>query len=249
MYALRVGGGDLRRLTRFPSNAKRGDVSPDGRLVLFDGGSQRGGSASDFDVQVMHVDGGGRRTLAGTSSRELDARFSPDGRWVSYTKESPTSTGTAIWITRLDGKARRRLGSGASARWSPDSRHLVFSRSDGIQTDLYTMSVGGGQVSRLTHTRESEEPGGWSPDGRRILFTRLGPSADVYVMDANGRNVHRLTSSAGEELAGDWSPDGRWIAFTRNSRAYVMRADGTDARRVSRNGLDLEVTAWVRSVR
>ena len=47
----------------------------------------------------------------------------------------------------------------------------------------------------------------WSPDGRRIAFTREG---SVYVMRSDGTRVRQLT--AGAEPS--WSPDGRRIAFS-----------------------------------
>jgi dipeptidyl aminopeptidase/acylaminoacyl peptidase len=248
VYAIRADGSGLRRLTRFAANAKRGDVSPNGRIVVFDGGPQQGGSTADFDVQVIRVDGRGRHTIAGTPSREIDARFSPDGRWITYTKES-TRAVSSVWVTTLDGRNRRRLGSGGSARWSPDGRHLFFARSDGGQLDLYTMSSNGTHVSRLTRTIENEEPAAWSPDGRQLLFTRDGSSSGIYVMAVGSRRVRRLTASGQGEIAGAWSPDGSWIAFTRRSRVFAMRSDGTHSRQLSTNAIDLEATAWVRTVR
>jgi Tol biopolymer transport system component len=245
---MRADGSRLRRLAGFTSNAKRGDVSPDGRLVLFDGGPQLGGSQGDFDVQVMGIDGNGRRTVAGTPSREIDARFSPDGRWISYTEESLKRATASIWIATLQGTERRRLTSGFSARWSPDGRRLFFARGAGLETDLYTMSVDGGRVSRLTRTPGTETPAAWSPDGRLLLFTRQGVRSGIYVMNPDGRHVRRL-ASGDDAVAGAWSPDGRWIAFAKHHRIFAMHTDGTGARQVLRNRLDVaEVTSWVRAV-
>jgi Tol biopolymer transport system component len=62
----------------------------------------------------------------------------------------------------------------------------------------------------------------WSPDGRRIAFTRWltpgwrGPSeTDIFVADADGSNVRRLTRS---KRADDpvWSPDGETIVFSQD---------------------------------
>jgi Tol biopolymer transport system component len=59
----------------------------------------------------------------------------------------------------------------------------------------------------------------WSPDGRRIAFTRCrGENCSqgaVYVVDADGRNEHLLVSAA---LVAGWMPDGRHL--------LVDRADG-----------------------
>jgi len=88
---------------------------------------------------------------------------------------------------------------------------------------------------------ESPSAGSWSPDGRKILFTRwpIGGFGDVFVMDVADRRVRRLTSSTGEDGDASWSPDGTQIVFgsTRdgNAEVYVMDADGSHQRNLTRN--------------
>ena len=52
----------------------------------------------------------------------------------------------------------------------------------------------------------------WSPDGRRIAFTRSG---DIYSIDSDGRAARRLTADARAECCASWSPDSRRLAFER----------------------------------
>jgi TolB protein len=105
--------------------------------------------------------------------------------------------------------------------------------------------------AHLTDTPELEQPVGWSPDGRRVLFTRFdanGPGADVWVVDATGRNERRLTRGSAQDVAAAWSPDGRQILFTSDrdgrEQVYVMRVDGTRQRNVSRSGFADTATSW-----
>jgi Tol biopolymer transport system component len=90
--------------------------------------------------------------------------------------------------------------------------------------------------------------GAWSPDGQRIMFER---GSGIYVVNApDGSGGRRLTR--GHDLGAAWSPDGRKIAFTRTHcmtgaavcgqdvlifELYVMNADGSGLRRLTRGGL------------
>jgi len=57
-------------------------------------------------------------------------------------------------------------------------------------------------------------------------------------MDASGRGVRQLTRNRQQDLTPHWSPDGRLIAFASDRarrgepEIWVMRADGTNARRL-----------------
>ena len=94
-------------------------------------------------------------------------------------------------------------------------------------------SDGSGLV-RLTEGPSDDQPA-WSPDGKRIAFTRTdAQSSDIYVMNADGSDIVRRTSG-GYNADPAWSPDGKHIAFSAladgSSNVYVMSADsdGTPA--------------------
>jgi dipeptidyl aminopeptidase/acylaminoacyl peptidase len=109
----------------------------------------------------------------------------------------------------------------------------------------------------LLRTGDERYPS-YSPDGTQIAFRGdldlAEPSGDeeIYVMDADGTNVRQLTSNADFDSAPSWSPDGKRILFERapagtftpgteaqEKDVYVMRADGTDVRRLTDSpGLD-----------
>jgi TolB protein len=83
----------------------------------------------------------------------------------------------------------------------------------------------------------------WSRDGRRLVFDTddlvdpKKPSAvAVVVARADGSHRHVIARNASQPV---WSPDGRKVAFVRwmsksNSEIYVMNADGTSQRRLTR---------------
>ena len=85
----------------------------------------------------------------------------------------------------------------------------------------------------------------WSPDGRRIAFVSRRDGKALYVMNADGsglRIVARVDSLAkpawspdGRRVGFDaWSPDGRSIAFLQSNKLYVVNADGSGRRTLTR---------------
>ena len=131
------------------------------------------------------------------------------------------------------------------------------SRRDG-NLDIYLVNPDGSNLQRLTKGKEAWEPD-WSPDRSKILFTSTlqGGEEEVYVMDADGSNVRRLTHTPGEgtsSWSADWSPDGKQIVFQSNRDGspegwdgydlYVMDADGSNVRRLTREHRSDGTPAW-----
>ncbi len=240
LWAVRPDGSGRHRIAPNHQNAKRPALSPDRRWIAFDGAPPGTPPLIQFHVQLVRVDGTGLRTLAGHGNRqwELDAQWSPNGRLVSFDRmpAGPDWRHSRVWVIRPDGTGAHPVGRGTWARWSPDGTKLVLSattpNSDG---DLFVMNADGTGRHRLLATPENEQPAAWSPDGKRILFTRFGSEgADVYVMDAGGTNVRRLTRARGDDVAATWSPDGSKILFTSDrsglTQLYVMDPDGCNQR-------------------
>src|SRR5438093_11688203 len=106
-----------------------------------------------------------------------------------------------------------------------DSEGIWTMRPDGSFRRPLVRRAGAGQAS-------------WSPDGRRIAFTRRYADASaIFTARANGSHMRRAISSAS---APAWAPDGRRIAFLRvivhgtiavDVAVWVARVDGKDQRR------------------
>jgi TolB protein len=240
VFVMNADGSNQRRLTNLFS-AKRGDFSPDGRKLVFDGRAYE--TLDDFDIFVMNADGTDVTRLTRGPERDTQAAWSPDGRLVSFVRDK--SQGSAIpslWIIGAEGSGAHRVARGGSAAWSPDDKRLAVG---GL--GLRIMNVDG------THARAifagETEVAAWSRDGRRILFTSFRDgNPEVYVMRASGKGVRRLTRNSADDYAADFSPDGRKILFSSKRtgylQVYVMNLDGSGVRNISRSQSSDWATSW-----
>lgn len=96
------------------------------------------------------------------------------------------------------------------------------------------MNANGSGKRRLTRNSFADAAPSWAPDGRRIVFRSIRPSAtggvpssDIYVMNADGSG--QVPLATGDDPV--FSPDGTKIAFvsfrTGPGEIAVMNADGS----------------------
>ena len=104
------------------------DVSPDGRTLAYFERPDRG----SFDLWALPLSGDGkpRRLLEGPSLGD-DARFSPDGRFISIiSAESGRPEAYVIPYPGPGVKTRVSTGGAAVVRWSRDGRELLYLSSE-----------------------------------------------------------------------------------------------------------------------
>jgi Tol biopolymer transport system component len=200
--------------------------SPDGRRIAFGGniGAVRANAVEQAEIFVMNANGGDVRR-----------------------------------VTRVtDGKEPFSLDVRGPA-WSPDGKQLVFEVENLKNADppnrraLYIVNADGSGLRQLTpwSLNAGDNPD-WSPDGKLILFRTVSISnrhhGNLHTIRPDGTGLRRLTSYPAPKtvLSPTFSPDGRWIAFSRFTdgpypAVYVMRADGTDVRRVTRDAAIYEL--------
>jgi Tol biopolymer transport system component len=118
----------------------------------------------------------------------------------------------------------------------------------------------GSDARRLTSSLATTDPA-WSPDGRRVAFTRnedvgestLFTSDDVFVMDSDGSDVRPVVSNRDGRSFGQpaWSPDGSHIAFvdgesvssavpSRLGRLTVVDVEGSGAHPITDGSTDAD---------
>jgi Tol biopolymer transport system component len=125
---------------------------------------------------------------------------------------------------------------------------------------LFVVPADGGTARQITSgewnvgVRFDGQPGAvrwdWTPDGRTIVFEGLMDAdndmryrdSDILAVDVASGRIRKLTNERGSWGDPVVSPNGEWIAYsgfpqTRNtyktSELFVMRADGSSARKIS----------------
>jgi len=111
-----------------------------------------------------------------------DLHFSPDGSRLVFVVSSYRWDASPR-LRLLDiatGKVRDLSPTGTAERapqWSADGRRLAFLSNRGGRTQVYTMSVDGGEPIALTHCKFGVQRYRWSPDARSIAFLAKDDSA------------------------------------------------------------------------
>jgi TolB protein len=194
----------------------------------------------DTQIYVVNPDGTGQRLVQGpTDTGECPSWF-PDGSLIAT---CGSALGNGSTFINPDTGAARIVDPGYPGLFnpctdpSPDGTLLLcetFS-DDGSQNGIHTVRTSdGGGLTQVTSSPGGDDiPGGWSPNGKRIVFLRTTVNA-LFVVNINGTGLKQITP-AGLDLSsfGSWSPQGNEIVFSQHvtpdvhSSIWVVHADGT----------------------
>jgi TolB protein len=153
IYVTGIDGDSPLRLTRSRGVESSPTWSPNGSEIIYSS-DQRGNP----QLYRISAGGGSGRLLPTGFGYNTQANWSPDGRKVAFNVRS--GGGFQVAILDLDsGSKHVAIGEGQSPVWGPDSRHIIFSRGDGLYmfdtvTARETRLVGDlGRISEPTWSR------------------------------------------------------------------------------------------------
>lgn len=180
---------------------------------------------SSFDLFRLRIDGSAIEQLTRTAEDDYDVGVAEDGSriaWVRVQGRTPFFRKTEIWVANADGTAPVRVFDGGPT----SGRHGGF-------------PLGGYDPE-------------FSPDGRRVLFSRVNPdydnfgmgAQDLWTVDADGANLRALHPPTGAlRMIPDWQDDR--VLFTEFDQfgQYVglatMKPDASDVYRLDAGLRDL----------
>ena len=163
-----------RRLTNDKGLTEGAAISADGRLVAY--ASDRA-DASNLDIWVQQVDGGGLVRLTSDPADDYDPDFSPDGTQIAFRSDRKDE---GIYVAPpLGGEARLLIPEGRRPRYSPDGRFLMYWTGIAYPNDvrgssdtkIWVQPASGGKATQIgPGCYLYEQTPVWSPDSTRILF-------------------------------------------------------------------------------
>lgn len=202
--------------TNYPSAGN--SVSPDGKLVVFSGGTATVGP----NIYTIPVEGGKPEQI--TSGGAFPC-WSPDGKWIAYLAletVSPEKRIPAIFMIPREGGEAQKITSqsdnvtGGAIDWSPDGKSIAyFSKKEGAsEGSLNLVPVDGGEAREICPVQDvsGHSDVSWSPDGQKIAFVS---KSKIWVVPADGGEPVEVKTDVDAWISKlDWSPDGRKIAFS-----------------------------------
>lgn len=194
LFAARIDGQEMQRLTNTPGYDAEATVSPDGKTIIWT--SVRDG---DLDIYAMDLDGSHHRRLTDDVGYDGGAFFSPDSKRIVYRASHPTDPAEIahykellgqrlvepgqleLFIMNADGSGKRQVTSNGASNFSPffhpDGKRIVFSsnietRGEGGRPSFHLYLVGddGTGLERLTFEGEFNSFPMFSPDGKRVVW-------------------------------------------------------------------------------
>jgi dipeptidyl aminopeptidase/acylaminoacyl peptidase len=196
--------------------------SPDGKWVSYmlttvDSVKDRRSSS----IWMVSSDGSQDLQVTNSPEGESKARWSPDGKYLSFLSSRQESKGSQVWLMDRRGGEGKRLtelkGGVNDYAWSPDGKKILLTLTDQEPDDTSKAKTARPFViDRYQYKQDIE--------GYRYkkLYTHL------YLFDITTKKIDTLTKGTYNEGSAVWSPDGQSIAFVSNRTPDPDKNENSD---------------------
>jgi Tol biopolymer transport system component/DNA-binding winged helix-turn-helix (wHTH) protein len=200
-----------------------------------------------WDLMQTSVNGGAAQRIPTPfrNARILDV--SPDHTQFLLGSFDQRGADMQIWAMPAQGGPPARIGDivAAEALWTPDGKGIVYASGPNI----LEADTNGGNKKVLANVPKANFWFSWSPDGKKLRFTRVEvdrPASSIWEMDRDGMNLHRVALRQDQQVAvccGSWVLGGRYFVFSSSkdglSGLWAYREESNAWRRSPRGPFQL----------
>src|SRR5437667_529297 len=226
-FAVALSGQTARRplklddLARF-RNVSDPQISPDGQWVAYTvSTTDPREDKSNTHIWMVGYDGKNDRQITFSNDSENSPRWSPDGKFLSFTSSRPGKSGvrgSQVWLLDRSGGEAYQLtelkGRLQGYEWSPDSQRLALligdpdpDAPDPAATPTPGVPPKPPKPIVIDRYRYKQDVQGYLLSGRHTY---------IYLYDIATKKLDRLTKSKWDESSPSWSPDSALLAFMSN---------------------------------
>jgi len=201
---------DRRVVYCAPEHFEAPNWSRDGKYLLFN---------KEGKIYKIPVEGGTPELINTDFAVKCnnDHGISPDGTQLAISDQSNEDNKSRIYILPIEGGTPKQITELAPSYWhgwSPDGKTLAYCAERNGEFDIYTISVNGGEETRLTTTPGLDDGPDYSPDEKYIYFNseRTG-TMQIWRMKTDGTGQEQITNDEYNNWFAHPSPNGKWIVF------------------------------------
>jgi dipeptidyl aminopeptidase/acylaminoacyl peptidase len=162
LFSIALDGGEPQAITlgtglelsrrAIPLEAAQYDLAPDGREVAFTADSNAAANTTNMDVFTLALGAKSAKNLtAGNPASDGSMLYSPDGKWLAYTRQSIVGFYADTWklvlVERASGVERTLAPewdrSAANLVWAPDSQRLFGAIDDAGTVRVWELPLDG----------------------------------------------------------------------------------------------------------
>ena len=214
-------------------NACELDWSPDGTTLAVADRWQ-----DNSELYLVDLANGGRRELITPVKESVTRpRFSPDGKWIAYSRQASLTSDDLYVVAAAGGQPRRVTRNPWSQKgfaWSKDGKRLVaISSRLSHKPQIFQFPLDGSEpyrVGELDVTRGTEPT--LSRGKGSLAWVRDLSANSIWRMpvDQSRQPPESLTNSAAVDIDPEWSSNGRMVFRSDRSgvnELWIASADGS----------------------
>ncbi len=220
--------------------------------------------SGELQIHTIDLETSSEQQLVETG-RSFEPSWSPDCQKIVFTSERNGPGNFELYLMNRDGSDQRKLIPSQvvtpgmkdwAPTWSPKGDTIAYQSNQNSDLQVCFASINGKHLGCHVPGWSTALPA-WSPNGDQLLFIGLEDGDwDVFIVDVRVLEDQvelsepvKLTDNTTVEKNPHMSPDGQYITFESNLQdnydIMLMRADGTELRRLTSEAVDEVMPNWL----